>query len=99
MDGSKQSYEMVNYISRAYVLWQRKSFSSMSSTCAGFILDWEKDPLGPQYITYLKDWENKKEGQILAFMEKGPPSPDSSRPGQRGGDKDQDPEAPDRHCA
>jgi len=47
--------------------------------------NWEKDPLGPQYITYLKDWENKKEGQILAFMEKGPPSPDS-RPGQRGGE-------------
>ncbi|MFZ2448719.1 MAG: universal stress protein [Syntrophobacteraceae bacterium] len=71
VDGSDQSYEMVNYISRAYVLWQTEIvlFNVLDPVPDSF-WDWEKDPLGPQYITYLKDWENRQETQILAFMEK-----------------------------
>ncbi len=70
VDGSSQSLEMVSYISRAYVLWQTEIvlFNVLDPIPDSF-WDWEKDPLGPQYITYLKDWESKKEAQIRACME------------------------------
>jgi nucleotide-binding universal stress UspA family protein len=32
--------------------------------------DWEKDPLGPQYVAYLKDWEAMKESKIREFMQR-----------------------------
>lgn len=70
VDGSSQSLQMVSYISRAYVLWQTEIvlFNVLDPVPDSF-WDWEKDPLGPQYITYLKDWENRKESQIRTCME------------------------------
>ena len=70
VDGSGQSFEMVSYISRAYVLWQTEIvlFHVLDPVPESF-WDWEKDPLGPRYLSGLKDWESKKEAKILAFME------------------------------
>ncbi|MCE5333132.1 MAG: universal stress protein [Desulfobacteraceae bacterium] len=70
VDGSSQSSEMVAYISKIYVLWQTEIvlFNVLDSVPESF-WDWEKDPLGPQYVSSLKDWENRKEAKILDFIE------------------------------
>ncbi len=70
VDGSAQSFEMVCYISKAYLLWQTEIvlFNVLDPVPESF-WDWEKDPLGPQYVSSLRDWESKKEEKILAFIE------------------------------
>jgi nucleotide-binding universal stress UspA family protein len=70
-DGSAQSYEMISYISKAYALWQTEIvlFNILDPVPDSF-WDWEKDALGPQYVTYLKDWEKEKEAKIKEFMER-----------------------------
>lgn len=70
VDGSGQSYEVISYISKAYVLWQTEIvlFNVLDPIPDSF-WDWEKDPMGPQYLNYLKDWEGKKEARIHSFME------------------------------
>lgn len=71
VDGSDQSLDMISYISKAYVLWQTEVvlFNILDPVPDSF-WDWEKDPLGPQYVNGLKDWEKKKETRIAEFMEK-----------------------------
>jgi nucleotide-binding universal stress UspA family protein len=70
-DGSDQSYEMISYISKAYVLWQTEIvLCNILDPVPDSFWDWEKDPLGPQYVAYLKDWETKKETKINEFMDR-----------------------------
>jgi len=70
VDGSDQSYDLVSYISRAYILWQTEIvlFNVLDPVPDSF-WDWEKDPLGPQYLTFLKDWESKQTNKMLDFMQ------------------------------
>jgi nucleotide-binding universal stress UspA family protein len=71
LDGSDQSFEVVNYISKAVTLWQCELvlFHVMDIVPDAF-WDWERDPLGPQYVASLRNWENEKEKEILAFMDR-----------------------------
>lgn len=71
VDGSNQSLDMVSYISRAFILWQTEIilFNVLDPVPDSF-WDWEKDPLGPQYLTFMKEWETKQHTRMLAFMEK-----------------------------
>lgn len=71
VDGSDQSFEMISYISKAFVLWQTEIvlFNVLDPVPNSF-WDWEKDPMGPRYVTCLKDWETKKETLIAEFMQK-----------------------------
>ncbi len=70
VDGSDQSYDLVSYISRAYILWQTEIvlFNVLDPVPDSF-WDWEKDPLGPQYLTFLKDWESKQTNKMFDFMQ------------------------------
>jgi len=68
-DGSDQSYEMVSYISRAYLLWQTEIvLYNILDPVPDSFWDWEKEPLDPQYVASLKDWEKQKETKIMEFM-------------------------------
>ncbi|MEN6437676.1 MAG: universal stress protein [Syntrophobacter sp.] len=71
VDGSDQSYDLINYISKAYILWQTEVvlFNVLDPVPDSF-WDWEKDPLGPQYLTFLKDWESKQMNKMLDFMQR-----------------------------
>lgn len=71
VDGSDQSSDLVSYISRAYALWQTEIvlFNVLDPVPDSF-WDWEKDPLGPQYLTFLKDWESKQMSKMLDFMQR-----------------------------
>jgi nucleotide-binding universal stress UspA family protein len=70
-DGSDQSYEMISYISKAYVLWQTEIvLCNILDPVPDSFWDLEKDPLGPQYVAFLKDWEKEKESKTREFMDR-----------------------------
>ncbi len=71
VDGSDQALDVVNYISKAVTIWQSEVvlFHVMDIVPDTF-WDWERDPLTPQYLSYLKDWESRKEQEISEFMER-----------------------------
>lgn len=70
-DGSDQSYEMICYISKVYFLWQTEIvLCNILDPVPDSFWDWEKDPLGPQYVAFLKDWETEKEAKTRDFMDR-----------------------------
>jgi nucleotide-binding universal stress UspA family protein len=70
-DGSDPSFQMISYISKAYVLWQTEIvLCNILDPVPESFWDWEKDPLDPRYVTYLKDWETQKEAKIREFMDR-----------------------------
>lgn len=71
LDGSDQAFEVVNYISKAVTLWQCELvLLHVMDIVPDSFWDWERDPLDPQYVTSLKNWETHKEEESHAFMER-----------------------------
>ena len=70
VDGSDQSFDVVRYAGKTFnpettaiVL-----FHVMDQVPDAF-WDWEKDPLVPQHLEYMKAWETQKEQKVQTFME------------------------------
>ncbi|ABK16506.1 universal stress protein [Syntrophobacter fumaroxidans] len=71
MDGSEQAFEAVNYISKAVTLWQSELvLLHVMDIVPDTFWDWEKEPLGPQYVAFLRDWESRKEEEVRTFMDR-----------------------------
>jgi nucleotide-binding universal stress UspA family protein len=69
VDGSEQTFEAADYL-RGVVSAQETEIvllHVMSKVPESF-WDWEKDPLVPRHIEYLKKWETEREGRIRDFM-------------------------------
>jgi nucleotide-binding universal stress UspA family protein len=71
VDGSEQSFQMAAYASALFPPngTEVVLFHVMDKVPDAF-WDWEKDPLIPQHVEYMKDWEGQKEKKIEQFMER-----------------------------
>jgi len=69
VDGSEQTQEAVSYLSGIVPSFETSVvlFHVMNRVPDAF-WDWEKDPLTPTHLDYLKDWEMQKENRIRQFM-------------------------------
>lgn len=69
VDGSEQTQEAVSYLSGIVPAFDTNVvlFHIMNKVPDAF-WDWEKDPMTPRHLDYLKDWEMQKENQIRQFM-------------------------------
>ncbi len=69
VDGSDQTFEAISYLSGIVPAFDTDVvlFHVMNKVPDAF-WDWEKDPLVPKHLEYLKNWETEKENQIRQFM-------------------------------
>lgn len=71
VDGSEQSFQMVQYASALFPPngTEVVLFHVMDRVPDAF-WDWEKDPLIPQHVEYMKGWEGQKEKKMEEFMDR-----------------------------
>jgi nucleotide-binding universal stress UspA family protein len=71
VDGSEQAFEVVRYAGKLFNPGETEVvlFHVLDQVPDAF-WDWEKDPLVPQYLEYMKAWEGQKEKKVQAFSSK-----------------------------
>ena len=71
VDGSDQAFEVVNYIGKVFDLWRTEAvLHNVMDIVPDTFWDWEKEPLVPQHLAYMKTWEASREAQIREFMQR-----------------------------
>lgn len=71
VDGSTQSSDMVNYAGQVFSPAATEvHLLHIKNRVPDAFWDWEEDPLVPQHVDYMKDWESQKDKEMQDFMRK-----------------------------